>query len=51
MARAAVAVGVDGIFMEVHEDPSKALCDGENCLALGDLPSVLEALKRIEEAL
>jgi 2-dehydro-3-deoxyphosphooctonate aldolase (KDO 8-P synthase) len=51
LARAAVAVGVDGIFMEVHEDPSKALCDRENCLALGDLPSVLEALKRIEEAL
>ena len=51
LARAAVAVGVDGIFMEVHEDPSTALCDGENSLPLDTLPSILLSLKRIEEAL
>ncbi len=51
LARAAVAVGVDGIFMEVHEDPSRALCDGENSLPLDGLPEVLEVLKRIEDAL
>jgi 2-dehydro-3-deoxyphosphooctonate aldolase (KDO 8-P synthase) len=51
LARAAVAVGIDGVFMEVHVDPSKALCDGENSLALDDLPAILQTLKRIEEAL
>jgi 2-dehydro-3-deoxyphosphooctonate aldolase (KDO 8-P synthase) len=50
LAKAAIAVGVDGIFMEVHEDPSRALCDGENSVALEDLPAMLEALKRIGEA-
>jgi 2-dehydro-3-deoxyphosphooctonate aldolase (KDO 8-P synthase) len=50
LARAAVAVGVEGVFMEVHEDPSCALCDGENSLALDDLPAILEVLKRIEDA-
>jgi 2-dehydro-3-deoxyphosphooctonate aldolase (KDO 8-P synthase) len=51
LAKAAVAVGVDGVFMETHFDPSKALCDGENSVALDDLPSILAMLKRIEEAL
>jgi 2-dehydro-3-deoxyphosphooctonate aldolase (KDO 8-P synthase) len=51
LAKAAVAVGVDGIFMEVHVDPAKALCDGENSVALDDLPAILQTLKRIEEAL
>jgi 2-dehydro-3-deoxyphosphooctonate aldolase (KDO 8-P synthase) len=51
LARAAVAVGVDGIFMEVHVDPSKALCDGENSIALDDLPAMLKTLKNIEEVL
>jgi 2-dehydro-3-deoxyphosphooctonate aldolase (KDO 8-P synthase) len=51
LARAAVAVGVEGIFMEVHIDPAKALCDGENSIALDDLPAILQTLKRIEEAL
>lgn len=50
LARAAVAVGIDGLFMEVHEDPSKALCDGENSVPIGGLRAMLEALKRIEEA-
>ncbi len=51
LAKAAVAAGVDGIFMEVHEDPSKALCDRENTVPLDDLPHILKTLKRIEEAL
>ncbi len=50
LAKAAVAVGVDGIFMEVHVDPAKALCDGENSLVLDDLPDILQTLKKIEEA-
>ncbi|MCX5812131.1 MAG: 3-deoxy-8-phosphooctulonate synthase [Proteobacteria bacterium] len=51
LARAAIAVGADGIFMEAHIDPSKALCDGENSIALDDLPAILKTLKSIEEAL
>ena len=51
LARAAVAVGVDGIFMEVHEDPAHALCDGENSVLLADLAGMLEVLRRIAEAL
>ncbi len=51
LAKAAIAAGADGIFMEVHEDPAKALCDGENSLPLGDLPHILTVLKRIEAAL
>lgn len=51
LARAAVAMGVDGIFMEVHPQPQSALCDGDNSLALDDLPEALAALKRIGEAL
>jgi len=51
LARASVAVGVDGIFMEVHFDPLKALCDGPNSVLLDDLPHILETLKRIEAAL
>ncbi len=51
LAKAAVAIGADGIFMEVHIDPSKALCDGENSIALDDLPAMLRILKRIGETL
>jgi 2-dehydro-3-deoxyphosphooctonate aldolase (KDO 8-P synthase) len=51
LAKAAIAVGVDAIFMEVHFDPSKALCDGANSVCLDDLPLMLETLKRIEAAL
>jgi len=51
LARAAVAVGVDAIFMEVHEDPGRALCDGPNSLPLQGLADVLKTLKRIEDSL
>ncbi|HOJ52358.1 MAG TPA: 3-deoxy-8-phosphooctulonate synthase [Syntrophales bacterium] len=41
LARAAVAVGVDGIFCEVHPDPDCALCDGPNSLRLSELDEVI----------
>jgi 2-dehydro-3-deoxyphosphooctonate aldolase (KDO 8-P synthase) len=51
LAKAAIAVGADSIFMEVHIEPSNALCDGENSVALDDLPFMLKTLKSIEGAL
>lgn len=48
LSRAAVATGVDGVFLEVHEDPAKALCDGPNSLKLDDLPALLKKLKAID---
>ena len=51
LARAAIAVGVDGIFMEVHINPAEALCDGENSISLKDLPGYLKTLQNIEGAL
>lgn len=44
MARAAVAAGADGVFMECHPDPDKALCDGPNSLDLKNLPALLKEL-------
>ena len=48
LARAAAAVGVAGIFMEVHPDPDKAPCDGPNMLALRDLPKFLSLIKAFD---
>ncbi len=48
LARAAVAAGIDGLFLEVHPDPDRALCDGPNSLALDSLPALLTTLKGIE---
>ncbi|MEI6206258.1 MAG: 3-deoxy-8-phosphooctulonate synthase [Desulfuromonadales bacterium] len=48
LARAAVATGIDGVFMEVHEDPDKALCDGPNSIPLGELPELLKFLKALD---
>ncbi len=48
LARAAVAAGVDGVFMEVHPDPEKALCDGPNSLSLDSLGDLLNELKQID---
>lgn len=48
LARAATAVGVAGIFMEVHPDPDKAPCDGPNMLAVKNIPSLLQQLKEID---
>jgi len=47
LARAGTAVGVDGVFLEVHENPSKALSDGTNALPLNELPGLLGKLKQI----
>ena len=51
LARAAVAAGADGIFMEVHTDPDKALCDGPNSLKIDTLFKLLPQLKAIKAAL
>jgi 2-dehydro-3-deoxyphosphooctonate aldolase (KDO 8-P synthase) len=47
LARAAIAVGVDGIFLETHPQPEKALCDGPTSLRLSDLEKVLKNLKAV----
>ena len=49
LARAAVAAGVDGLFMEVHPEPDKALCDGPNMIPLDELSQMLKELKSIHE--
>jgi 2-dehydro-3-deoxyphosphooctonate aldolase (KDO 8-P synthase) len=48
LARAAVATGVAGIFMETHPDPAKALSDGPNAWPLGCMRELLETLKEID---
>ena len=50
LARAAMAAGCDGIFMEVHENPARALSDGPNQVPLKDLPKHLRVLKAIHAA-
>lgn len=47
LALAAVAAGVDGLFMEVHPEPEKALCDGPNMISLDSLPALLRNLNDI----
>jgi 2-dehydro-3-deoxyphosphooctonate aldolase (KDO 8-P synthase) len=49
LARAAVAVGVDGVFLEVHEDPDRALSDGPNSLPLERLGALFDALLAVDE--
>ena len=51
LARAAVAVGVEGLFMEVHPDPDKALSDGPNMVPLHRLEALLEQLLAIRATL
>jgi 2-dehydro-3-deoxyphosphooctonate aldolase (KDO 8-P synthase) len=48
LARAGVAAGVDALFMEVHEDPDRALSDGPNSLAMKDFGRVLAVVKQID---
>lgn len=50
LARAAVAVGVSGVFMETHPDPSKALSDGPNAWPLGKMEALLETLLALDAA-
>lgn len=49
LARAAVAVGVDGLFMEVHPEPEKALCDGPNMIRLSEVKQMLTVLKDLHK--
>ncbi len=49
LASAAVAVGISGVFVEVHDAPEKALSDGANALHLNLLPAFLDRLRRIHE--
>ncbi|HLW71482.1 MAG TPA: 3-deoxy-8-phosphooctulonate synthase [Candidatus Binataceae bacterium] len=49
LARAAVAAGADAIFMEVHEDPDRALSDGPNSYPLALVPKLLDGLRRLRE--
>ena len=47
LARAGAAAGVDGIFLEVHDNPAKALSDGTNALPLDQLRPLLEKILRL----
>jgi 2-dehydro-3-deoxyphosphooctonate aldolase (KDO 8-P synthase) len=51
LARAATATGIDGLFMEIHPEPQKALCDGANSIALDDVEDVLKRIIKIRTAL
>jgi 2-dehydro-3-deoxyphosphooctonate aldolase (KDO 8-P synthase) len=51
LTRAAVAAGVDGIFLEVHPNPEEAMCDGPNMLFLKDLPELVQQVKEIDALL
>jgi 2-dehydro-3-deoxyphosphooctonate aldolase (KDO 8-P synthase) len=50
LARAAVAAGVSGLFMETHPEPERALSDGPNAWPLGRVAELLETLKAIDAA-
>ena len=50
LARAAVAAGIDGVFLEVHDNPAEAKSDGANALRLDKLKRVLEELLRVQAA-
>ena len=50
LARAAVAVGVQALFLEVHPDPANALSDAATMLALDDLPALLDTLLKVQAA-
>jgi 2-dehydro-3-deoxyphosphooctonate aldolase (KDO 8-P synthase) len=51
LARAAVACGCDGLFLETHPNPDEALSDGPNTIALRDLPALIESCLRIRAAI
>jgi 2-dehydro-3-deoxyphosphooctonate aldolase (KDO 8-P synthase) len=48
LARAAVAAGIDGLFMEIHPEPEKALCDGPNSMPLAEVEKLLQQLMAIQ---
>jgi 2-dehydro-3-deoxyphosphooctonate aldolase (KDO 8-P synthase) len=47
IAKAAVAAGANGVFLEFHPEPDKALCDGPSCLPLADAKALLATLKAL----
>ena len=49
LARGATAVGIDGLFLEVHFDPDNALCDGPNSLAVSTLKETLSQIKKLDD--
>jgi 2-dehydro-3-deoxyphosphooctonate aldolase (KDO 8-P synthase) len=51
LARAAVAAGVSGLFMETHPEPDKALCDGPNAWPLAQMKSLLEVLIALDQTI
>ncbi len=51
LARAGVAAGVEGLFMEVHPEPAKALCDGPNSLPLAEVPALWRELRDLHNFL
>jgi 2-dehydro-3-deoxyphosphooctonate aldolase (KDO 8-P synthase) len=51
LARAAVAAGVSGLFMETHPDPASALSDGPNAWPLGEMQALLATLKEIDSTI
>jgi 2-dehydro-3-deoxyphosphooctonate aldolase (KDO 8-P synthase) len=51
IARAAVAAGADGVFVEVHDDPANAKSDGPNSLPLAELPAFIQSILRVREAI
>lgn len=51
LARAAVASGVDMLFMEVYEEPEKAFCDGPNSFRLAELPGFIQEIKMIDNVI
>jgi 3-deoxy-7-phosphoheptulonate synthase len=50
MAKAAIAVGADGLIMEVHYQPEKALCDGQQSLSPDEFKLLMKDLKKIAQA-
>src|SRR5207245_8695568 len=48
LSRAAVAAGIDGLFVEVHDQPERALSDGSNALRLDRLPELLRRLRALD---
>ena len=50
LARAAVAAGADGVFLETHPNPERALSDGPNMVRLAEVPRLLETLLKVRDA-
>lgn len=50
LTRAAVAAGIDGLFMEIHPEPEKALCDGPNSIPLDQVEDLLKTISKVRQA-